>query len=266
MSDGELTPVLEQLLGGPAGMVLAFVWGALWGSFFNVVIVRVPSGESVVRPASHCRGCRQVLRWYDNIPIFSYLLLRGRCRRCGTSYSARYALVELLVALLALALHQVYVVQSSSPMGLRAAQFVIVSLFVGLLCAIALIDLQTMRIPNAITYPAIPVAVGLSLFMGHPNLWDGFAGALLGYGIIRLIADGYELLTGRQGMGYGDAKLLALIGGLLSWRALLPTLFLASLQGSVIGVGLLIWSRRRAARDPVSERGHPPQPAGGRWR
>jgi leader peptidase (prepilin peptidase)/N-methyltransferase len=261
-----LSSVFEQLLVGPFGRVSAFVWGALWGSFFNVVVVRLPTGESVVRPPSHCRRCGRTLRWYDNIPILSYVLLRGRCRGCGAGYSPRYALVEAGVALIALAVHHVYLAQAGGPFAVRLVQFTILSLFCGLLSAIALIDLDTMRIPNRITYPGIPVAVLLSLFMGHPGLWDGLLGALGGYLVIRLIADGYELIAGRQGMGYGDAKLLALIGGLLGWRVLLPTLFLAALQGSVIGIGLLVWSRRasrRAGPGPVdSERGASPAESG----
>lgn len=250
--------MLEQLLTGPLGTVFAGAWGAIWGSFFNVVVVRVPAGESVVKPPSYCRACGRVVRWYDNVPVLSYVALRGRCRSCGARYSMRYALVEALVSALAVAVHHVYVVQSSGPLGLRVAQFVIISLFSGLLVAVALIDLDTMRIPNAITYPGIPTAVVLSLFMGHENNWEGALGAVVGYTLIRLIADGYEWLTGRQGMGYGDAKLLALIGGLLGWKALLPTLFLAALQGSLIGIGALVWFRRQAARSARMGGGAPP--------
>jgi len=240
----------ESLLTAPAAVGVAAVWGAIWGSFFNVVIARVPAGESVVTPPSHCRSCKRTLRWYDNVPILSYLLLRGRCRYCGARYSPRYALVETLVAALAAGLYRTYVfhgVGETQP-GLRLAQFVIVSLFAGIVVSVAFIDLDTMRIPNAITYPGIPLAAVLSVFMGLPELWDGPAGALGGYLLIRLIADGYEKLTGRQGMGYGDAKLLAMIGGLQGWRALLPTVFLASLQGTLIGVTALLVSRLRNSR------------------
>ena len=219
-------------LEGPIGLALAGVWGALWGSFFNVVIVRVPDGDSVAFPASHCRQCGQTLKWFDNLPVISYVALRGRCRYCKTSYSPRYALVELALALLCVALFQVYVLSAHAvPLGLRVGRFGIASIFCGVLTAIAFIDLATFRIPNSITYPAIPICAVLSVFMGHPHFWDGAVGAVAGYLAIRLIADGYELLTGRQGMGYGDAKLLAMIGGLLGWQALLPTLFCGLASG-----------------------------------
>ena len=97
---------IELLFTGPWGRVVAGLWGAVWGSFFNVMIVRVPAGESVVRPASHCRQCKRVIAWYDNLPLLSYLLLRGRCRHCGASYSPRYFLTELLICLLTLLMHQ----------------------------------------------------------------------------------------------------------------------------------------------------------------
>ena len=233
------------LIGGP-GRALAAIWGALWGSFFNVMIVRVPAGESLVRPASHCRACGARVAWYDNLPLISYLLLRGRCRACGARFSPRYLLVELLVAALSVVMHQVVVVDADPgvAIGLRAAQLVTTSLFCGLLVAVTFIDLDSLRIPDAITYPAIPTAMLLSLFMGHPHLWDGAVGGVAGYLVIRLLADGYQLITGRVGMGYGDAKLLAMIGGLLGWQSLLPTLFLAAFQGSVIGIGALLILRR----------------------
>lgn len=238
---------LSWLWLSPHGRLLAGVWGALWGSFFNVLIIRLPAEESVVAPASHCRACKGPIPWYDNIPLLSYLLLRGRCRHCGARFSGRYFLIELLVCTLALLMHQVYVLDSVAPLGLRMAQFGITSLFCGFLVAIAFIDFDTMLIPNAITYPGIPVAVGLSLFMELPHLWDGLAGAAAGYGLIWLVAEGYRMLTGRQGMGFGDAKLLAMIGGLLGWQILLPVIFLATLQGTFIGIPALLINQRRCS-------------------
>lgn len=253
--------LLNELLIGPWGAALAACWGAIWGSFCNVVVVRVPRGESVVRPPSHCRSCFRPVAWYDNVPVLSYLLLRGRCRHCDAGYSPRYALVELGVALLAVALHHVYLVEADGPLGLRTAQFAITSLFAIVMVALALIDLATMRIPNAITYPGIPVAVALSPWMALPHLWDGPVGAVGGYLLVRLIADGWELLTGRQGMGYGDGKQLAMIAGLLGWQMLLPALFLASLQGTLIGVTTLALLRHRARRQTGTTEPAPPPAA-----
>jgi leader peptidase (prepilin peptidase) / N-methyltransferase len=233
----------------PLGRIFAALWGALWGSFFNVVIARVPEEESLLRPGSHCRSCGAPVRWHDNIPVLSYLLLRGRCRHCRAKISPRYLVVEVLVAAAALGVHEVFVVAGPHPIGLRLAQFVIGSLFCGLLVAVAFIDLDTMLIPNVITYPGIPVAAALSIFMGHPHLWDGPVGAVGGYLLVRGLADGYRLIRRRQGMGYGDAKLLALIAGLLGWQRLVPVLFLASVQGTLIGVTALMWARRRRRRN-----------------
>jgi len=250
MGTSDLTEFLRDFALGPFGWSAAVLWGAVWGSFFNVLIVRIPAEESLVRPVSHCRSCGEAIRWYDNVPILSYLLLRGRCRRCGARFSPRYLLVELLVAGLAVLLyHSLVHGDVVTPIGLRLARFVVLSLFAGLLVAITFIDLDTMRIPDAITYPGIPVCIGLSLFFGHPHWWDGLAGGAAGYLLIRLLADGYRLVTGRTGMGYGDAKLLAMIGGLLGWQALLPVLFLSALQGSVIGISLLALFRARRRGD-----------------
>ena len=235
---------LDILLSGSFGRVAAALWGACWGSFFNVLIVRLPARESVVRPASHCRVCKEMIAWYDNIPILSYLLLRGQCRHCHTRFSPRYALTEALVCALTVLMHHLFVASATGPIGLRLAQFFITFLFCGILVSLAFIDLDTMRIPDKITYPGIPAAAALSLFMDLPHFWDGMVGAVAGYLVIRIIADGYQLLTGRMGMGYGDAKLLAMIGGLLGWQVLLPTLFLASFQGSVIGITALVIIRR----------------------
>ena len=258
---------IELFVSGPAGWLGAGLWGAIWGSFFNVLIVRAPGRESLVRPASHCRSCKALIPWYDNIPLVSYVLLRGRCRRCGARYSPQYFIVELLVTVLVLLMYFTFVTAdsvASVPVGLRLARFVITSLFVGVLVALTFIDLETMRIPDVITYPAIPVFVGLSLFMAHPHWWDGLAGAVGGYLLIRLVADGYRLLTGRTGMGYGDAKLLSLIGALMGWQVLLPVLFLASLQGTVIGVSLLVIvraARKTAPGDVSHEAPKPDRPA-----
>jgi leader peptidase (prepilin peptidase)/N-methyltransferase len=237
---------LELFFRGPFGWLAAGLWGLVWGSFFNVLIVRAPGRESLVKPASHCRSCKAPIPWYDNIPVLSYLVLRGRCRACGARFSPRYLLVELLVAGLTLTMYYAFFISDppgARPVGLLLARFVIVSLFVGLLVAITFIDLESMKIPDVITYPAIPVCMGLSLFMGHPRLWDGLVGGVAGYLVIVVVAEGYRLITRRDGMGYGDAKLLAMIGGLMGWRVLLPVLFLASLQGSVIGISYLMIAR-----------------------
>lgn len=241
--DAEL--YLLSFIKGPFGLSFAAIWGALWGSFFNVVICRLPSGESLISPPSHCRVCKERVRWYDNIPIISYLWLRGKCRFCSATYSSRYFWVEIVVMILAVGMYYHFIQNGSGDIRLMLARFFITSTFCGLLVAISFIDIDTFLIPNTITYPGIPIAVMLSVFMGHPHLWDGLAGAFLGYGIIRLIADVYQLVTKRQGMGYGDAKLLAMTGGLLGWQSIYPTLLLGAFQGSLIGITLLVIMRKK---------------------
>jgi len=241
---------LNALARGTFGWTAAGLWGAVWGSFFNVLIVRLPAGESLVRPASHCCSCSRPIPWYDNIPLLSFLLLRGRCRHCGARFSLRYFLVELLVTGLTLAMYHTFVIADPvGLLGLRMARFVVASLYSGLLVGITFIDLDTMRIPDVITYPAIPACMLLSMFFPHTHWWDGPVGGVGGYLVIRLLADGYRLITGRTGMGYGDAKLLAMIGALGGWQVLLPALFLSALQGTIIGVSLMAiaraWRRRR---------------------
>jgi leader peptidase (prepilin peptidase) / N-methyltransferase len=246
--------VAESIFLSSWGVAFATVWGALWGSFINVVIIRVPLGESIVRPPSACRHCKTELRWYHNIPILSYVALRGKCQFCGAAVSSRYPIIEALLALLSVGAYFVFVLSSDAVLGMRMARFVLSFAFTGVLVALSVIDLDTERIPNVITYPAIPIAVLASVFMGWPNVWDGAVGAVAGYLLIRLVADGYQLLRGQVGMGYGDAKLLSLIGGFLGWQIVLPTLFLSSILGTFIGIPILFLIRRRSSEEQGSIR------------
>lgn len=229
----------------PAGYAFAAVWGALWGSFMNVCIARLPGGESIVSPGSHCRACGAPVRWYDNVPILSYLVLRGRCRACGARFSPRYLLVEALAAAAAAGLWHLVVVRGGLPLPRAALLWLAHFVFVGVLIVVAFVDLATYRIPNAITYPGIPLFTAASLLLPHDRWWDGPAGAVAGYLALRLLSDGYFWLTGREGMGYGDAKLLALCGGFLGWRSLAPTVFVGATVGALIAVPVAI-ARRRA--------------------
>lgn len=244
---------LELALLGWAGHAIAAVLGALFGSFANVCIVRWPptdehpSGRSVVRPGSHCPRCGAAIRWYDNIPIVSYFALRGRCRSCGGGFSARYALVEAATAMLFVAVYhlQVVLLFPDEPLPLRLTRFAVAAAFVFVLVVISFIDLDTKLILNRITYPAIPIFWGLGLLLPERAWYHGLVGAAVGYGVIRLVADGYYLLTRRRGLGYGDGKLLAVVGAYLGWQAVVTALFLGSMLGSVIGGLYLLWSRSR---------------------
>jgi leader peptidase (prepilin peptidase) / N-methyltransferase len=238
---------LEIFASSPAGLAFAFVLGALFGSFANVCIVRLPAGLSIVRPPSHCFSCQAPVKWYDNVPIVSYFVLRGRCRHCGATFSPRYMLVEAATGLLFAATWYLclFALWPDDPVPTRLARFAVYALFQFVLVVITFIDLDHKLILNVVTYPAIPVFLGLGLLLGDRVWWDPLLGVALGYGIVRLIADGYYLLTKREGMGYGDGKLLALVGALLGWQAVVFSLFGGALLGSVLGVALLLWSRRR---------------------
>ena len=233
--------------------------GALWGSFLNVCIVRIPRGMSVVSPASHCFACGKRVWARDNIPILSYLLLRGRCRHCGARFSPRYALVEAVAAALAALIFWTFVVDApGEPLGLRAARFATYFAFAAVLLVLSFIDLDTKRLPDVITLPAIAVFF-LAGFAVHDVAWlERAIGAAAGYLLVRIVADGYYYATGREGLGLGDGKLLAIVGALFGWRAIPAIVLLASLAGILISVPVLLLHRRREA---VVASAVPPSPA-----
>lgn len=230
------------------------VLGALWGSFGNVCIYRMPptdefpKGRSVVAPGSHCFACGKPVRWYDNVPMLSYLWLRGACRDCKTTFSPRYLLVEAAATLLFVAAYH-YVVAiafTSATPGEQLLRFGILAAFLWVLLIITFIDLDHQLILDKMTYPAIPIFYGLGLLLPGSSWKTGLIGIAVGYGVVRLISDGYWLLTRREGMGYGDGKLLAIIGALFGWQAVFVSLFLGSMLGSVISISLLMLTRNRS--------------------
>jgi len=237
---------IAVLLSSPWLTAVATLFGAVWGSFFNVCIVRIPAGQSIVRPGSRCPSCGTPIRPADNIPLLSYLLLRGRCRACRQPFSARYPLVEALTALIAAALWMTFV--SGDPgeaPAVRIARFVVYFAFAGVLIVLSFIDFASMRLPDVITLPAIPIFF-LSGFAVHEATWlERLIGLGAGYLFLRIIADFYYYVLKREGLGLGDAKLLALIGALLGWRALLFVLTVGGFAGSLISLPIVIWSRRR---------------------
>lgn len=212
-------------------LLVSFGFGAIVGSFLNVCIYRIPAGLSVVSPASRCPVCKTPIRWYQNIPILSWCLLRGRCSSCKTPISVRYLLIEALNGLLfTLVLYS---------FGLSLSTLVFVC-FVSILVVITFIDLDHQIIPNVISLPGIVVGFACSLFF-LPLAWqDSALGILLGGGLLWAVATGYRLLMGAEGMGMGDIKLLAMIDAFLGWQAVLPVVFLGSLVGTVIGVPLML--------------------------
>jgi leader peptidase (prepilin peptidase)/N-methyltransferase len=238
----------SSILASPLAVAAAAIFGAVWGSFFNVCIARVPTGQSIVRPGSRCGACGVPVRALDNVPVLSYFWLRGRCRACGASFSARYPLVELLGAALAAVLWwQVVGGDPGSPVAVRLARFVYDFAFVGVLVVLAFIDLATLLLPDVITLPAIAVFF-VAGFGVHEASWSArLVGVAAGYLFVRLIADFYYYVLKREGLGLGDGKLLALIGVALGWKALPLVVFAGSTLGSIISIPILLATRRRRA-------------------
>jgi leader peptidase (prepilin peptidase)/N-methyltransferase len=254
MIDSNLVPPV-------VGYVIAGVFGAIIGSFLNVVIHRLPLEESIVFPNSRCPSCGAVIAFYDNIPVLSYVALRAKCRHCKERISFRYPAVELLTAALfvAVAWHD----------GLSAAlPFDLV--FASALLALVFIDAEHMILPNVITYPgivfalvariAIPYLTGTPHFDDLPSLaqgafagmpiWlaslaGGLIGALLGGGSLWLMGWTWEKLRGIEAMGLGDVKMMFMVGAYLGWRLTILTIFVGVLTGSIIGILLMARQRER---------------------
>jgi leader peptidase (prepilin peptidase)/N-methyltransferase len=234
-------------------IVGAAIFGALWGSFLNVCIARIPRGMSVVSPPSHCFACGSRVLARDNIPILSYLLLRGRCRQCGAKFSARHALVEALTAALSVLVLCCLVFDARElalPLGMRVARYVVYFTFAAVLVALAFIDLDTKRLPDKITLPSVVVFFLGGFATGDVAWLERAIGAAAGYAVVRLIADVYYYSTGREGLGLGDGKLLAMMGALLGWKALPPIIFSASFVGVAVSIPALLVQRRKQKAAP----------------
>lgn len=218
------------------GMVFAFVFGLALGSFLNVCIYRIPLKKSIVHPPSSCPNCGAGIRFYDNIPVISYIVLLGRCRHCRAPISFRYPLVELITGLLSVAL---FIHFGLSP------KYIFLFLFTVALIAIAFIDLQHKIIPDVISLPGILVGLAFSFFpSAGVSPLDALIGAAGGAAFLLLVGVAFEKVTGREGMGGGDVKLLAMIGAWMGWKALPYIILISSLSGAVIGGVSLAVSRQ----------------------
>ena len=211
--------------------VVSIIFGALIGSFLNVCIFRLPKEESIVWPGSHCPHCKNPIKYYDNIPLISYLLLGGRCRHCRGPISFQYPLVEGITALSSLILFMKF-----GP----SLSYLFYFLFVAALILVTVIDLYHQIIPDVISLPGIGVGLLTSLMIPQVTFLSSLGGALLGGGGLFLVATLYQWLFKREGMGGGDVKLLAMIGAFLGWKAVILTILLGSLIGSIIGISLMI--------------------------
>lgn len=215
---------------GLAPLLISGLFGAVVGSFLNVCIYRLPRGESVAWPGSHCPNCSHPIAWYDNVPILSYIILGGRCRHCRVRIPLQYPAVEILNGL--------GYVGVLSYFGLTWSTVVYCGLYSALL-VVAGTDLSHKIIPNAITFPGILlglVCAGTILPLGLVN---GMIGLLVGGGILWLLAWASPYLFGKEGMGGGDIKLLAMIGAFLGWKPAVMTIMVGSFLGSVVGITLI---------------------------
>ncbi len=217
-------------------MVIAWVvaFGLIIGSFLNVVIHRLPKEQSLLTPRSRCPTCLTPIRPWDNIPLVSFLLLRGRCRTCGAPISWRYPLVEALTGLL--------FIQTVRQFGLTLQAAFLLVFLCGLI-VVSFIDFDYQVIPNAITLPGIPLGLLGGLLLGDPPLLDRLIGTLAGAGFLYLVLFYGGVLYGQEAMGEGDLNLIALVGAFLGWRAVVITILVACLTGSAVGITLIALRR-----------------------
>jgi leader peptidase (prepilin peptidase)/N-methyltransferase len=223
-------------------LVVLTIVGLMIGSFLNVCIGRIPAGESVVRPGSRCPSCRQPIAWYDNIPVFSYILLGARCRRCRAPISVRYPITEAVTGLAFLCQG----LDVGDDPWLLASRLVLTALLVALFGT----DLETQRLPNVMTLPGIVAGLAFSIWT-PPGIVASAAGAALGAGLLLAVRWAWHRMTGVEAMGMGDVKMLAMIGAFLGWQQVWVVMFLASVTGAVVGVGLaLVRGRSMQSRLP----------------
>lgn len=236
---------------------IVFIFGLIVGSFLNVCIVRLPRGRSLVTPPSHCPRCRESIRFYDNIPVVSFLILRGRCRKCGEPISVRYPLVELMNAL--------FYLWIAVEFGLGGEAFLLM-LFCSALIVITFIDFDHQIIPDSITLPGILIGLSAAPFymtalneplpfdLGRfvPHAWphlisflNSVIGMLCGALPLLIIGWSWEKLRHVEAMGGGDVKLMGMVGAFLGWKGALLTIMLGAVIGSIVGIGLILLKRHQ---------------------
>lgn len=212
----------------------AAVLGSIIGSFLNVVIHRVPRGHSTVMPRSKCPYCDGIIRARDNLPIISFLLLKGRCHRCRAPISWRYPLLEAITALLFVAC-----VYRFGP----TAEAAVSAVFCCLLLALAAIDLEHFLLPDKLTLPGIIAGLALQAWLPRTDLLGALLGTLLGAGVLILLINIWYWVRGEEGMGLGDVNMLAMVGAFLGWHGVAVTLVVSALAGSLVGLTLIALRR-----------------------
>ena len=217
-------------------LVFAGGLGAIIGSFLNVMIVRLPAEESIVRPRSKCPRCQKQITWYDNIPVLSWLIIRGRCRYCKEPVSIQYPLIELLVAVVWLAAVWKY---GLTPKSLAAA------IFGTILIGIAITDARHYLIPDEYTWGGLAIGLLLAVPLGLVGLRDAGIGAGVGFGLLYVVAVLGKKAFGKEAMGGGDIKMMAMVGAFVGWKGVLLTIFGGSLLGTLIFVPLSLWKKKQ---------------------
>jgi leader peptidase (prepilin peptidase) / N-methyltransferase len=211
---------------------LVFMFGMCIGSFLNVCIFRLPSSTSIINPSrSFCPQCNSAIKFYDNIPVVSYLWLKGRCRNCEAPISLRYPLVELMTGILAIAILFMF--------GLTLEGF-IYFVFISSLLVITFIDIDHKIIPDIISLPGIPIGLAASFVLPAMTFKSSLLGLLVGGGSLLIVAWTYNLITRKEGMGGGDIKLLGMIGTFIGWKGVIFTIFVASLAGTFVGMIVML--------------------------
>lgn len=250
--------------------IFLVIWALLIGSFLNVVIYRLPvmmqrdwrqQAQAIIEqstneeladakddtkfnlsvPRSRCGSCGVQIKWYENIPVLSYLFLRGKCRNCNTKISLRYPIIEIITAVLALAV--VYKFGGDQPFELtKAAGYTIaLILFSWLLLVLTMIDFDTQFLPDSITLPGVWLGLFVNLYFDTDvSLHDAVIGAIAGYLALWIVFWIFKLLTGKEGFGYGDFKLLAMIGAWLGWQVLPAVIVISSFAGAIIGGAMML--------------------------
>jgi leader peptidase (prepilin peptidase)/N-methyltransferase len=223
------------VLRSPLFEIGSFALGTIVGSFANVCIHRLPKGESVVSPPSRCPRCGALIRPWDNVPVLSFLLLRGRCRRCRAPISARYPIVEAANGLAWLAL-----AWRGGPTPRTGLSMLLVTAFV----VLALVDLEHQKLPDVITLPGVALGLAASFLPGSPVApLNAAASAIGGYAMFALVAKAAERLYGREALGQGDWKMTAMLGAVFGWQGMLLAVFVGSLAGSIVGISLILLGR-----------------------
>ncbi len=229
-------------------MALSFILGCLVGSFCNVCASRWPAGESVVSPRSRCPKCRNAIAWYDNIPLISWLILGAKCRHCGKSISWQYPLVEALTGLLFMLVFLRFGYVAATPVYMALCAALVIVTFQ---------DLADWTIPNEITFPGIPIGLALALVgMVYPDSMlrvtdpiNAVIGMALGGGFLYALDRVTVLLLKKPGMGFGDAKLLAMLGAFFGWKGFLLILMLGAITGSIVGGLMIAYFRFRGEKE-----------------